>query len=138
MALVVAGLSKNTMLKGCVKEVEVICGASVWSKLVDPVDCAIAVLSRTRLIGVKLLVALDPTTPDTKTKTLLVAVAGVMLTVTSVTSTNVVDVVLKVSVLIALTTCKMPVLAAKLKLALSDAAVSTSPAVYVVNGMESA
>ena len=66
------------------------------------------VLPRRRLIGVKLSVALEPTTPDTITNTVLLALDGVIVTETPVTSTNVVLVVLNESVLSVLTTCRAP------------------------------
>jgi hypothetical protein len=59
-----------------------------------------------------------------------------MLIVKSVTSTNVADVVENAVALPAFLTCTTPPLVdAKEKFALSDAAVKTSPAVYVVNGI---
>lgn len=99
-----AGLSRNTILNGSVKFVFTISGAMVWSKFADPVDCAISVEPRKRLIGVKLSVAFEPATPLTMTRTLLLALVGVMLTLTPVTSTKVVEVVVKLSVFIALFT----------------------------------
>jgi hypothetical protein len=68
----------------------------------------------------------------TITKILLVALVGVIEIDSPVTSTKLVEAVLKVSLLKTFFICTIAdvgLVAAKLRLALSDAAVSTSPAV---------
>jgi hypothetical protein len=113
-------------------------GDKVWSLAPEPVDWAISVLLRKRFIRHVLALSALPVKPETITNTLLLALVGVIEIVTSVTSTMEVEVVEKLVVFIALfscTTAEPGLAAAKVKFALSDAAVKTSPLVYVVNGM---
>ena len=79
--------------------------------------------------------ALKPHDTNAVTSILLLALVGVMETDKPVISTKVADAVLKVdAVTVVDFACTTPP-AAKVKFALSDAAVRTSPLVYVVNGI---